>query len=214
MSKKLDEITGYKIAGLTMDLMSKLRDEVIDIKEFEKFLTMSKEERRKTFGTVNSKIRFLNSDVVINVITGKYNPKEKLTNNKVKYYFGDSFKTHILNPAKVVDGISEMKFSKHKFAETTYDKEIMENFGISEKSGLMTREEIIKVIDDLTSKQPKGEEGILINDGNCTIIGYLMCDDGVVRVAFVSWSSDDAEWHCYCDDLDIWSAGYEALSRN
>jgi len=154
------------------------------------------------------------SEFVIESLTGEYNPIEKLTNNKVKYYFGNDFKIHILNPVKVVDGIPEMKFSKHKFTETTYDKEIMENFGISEKSGLMTREEILRVIDDLTSKQPKGEDVILINDGNCTIIGYLMCDDGVVRVAYVRWDSDYARWYCYCKDLGRWDSGNEVLSSN
>ncbi|MFH1608977.1 MAG: hypothetical protein ABH951_03120 [Patescibacteria group bacterium] len=50
MSKKLNEITGYKVAGLTIDLMSKLRDGVIDVEELERFVTLSPKERKKFFG--------------------------------------------------------------------------------------------------------------------------------------------------------------------
>jgi len=51
MSRKLNEITGHKVAGLTIDLMSKLRDGVIDVDDFEKFLTLSPKERKNLFGT-------------------------------------------------------------------------------------------------------------------------------------------------------------------
>ncbi|HEY4714939.1 MAG TPA: hypothetical protein VIH31_00320, partial [Candidatus Paceibacterota bacterium] len=111
--------------------------------------------------------------------------------------------------------IPEMSFSKHSLKETTYDKDIMEELGINEQSGkLMTREEILHTIADLTGKQPKGESGTLLTNGYATIIGYMKCDDGVVRAVFVRWDSDFREWRCFCSDLDGWDGGYKVLSRN
>lgn len=215
MSNKLNEITGHKMAGLTMDLMSKLRDGVIDVGEFEKFLIMPKEERKKVFGTANPKINLLDSNVVVRELVEEINFQRHFTKNKnVKYWLGDNFKKCVLDSAKNIKRLPGMSFSKHQFTETIYDKEIMENFFISKTSGLMSREEILWTIADLTSRQPKGEAGALINDGNWTIIGYMLCDDGVVRVVRVRWHADDDEWSCYCDDLDGWRAGDELLSRN
>jgi hypothetical protein len=56
MSKKLNEITGHKVAVLTIDLMSKLRDGVIDVEELERFLTLSPMERKKFFGVKEESI--------------------------------------------------------------------------------------------------------------------------------------------------------------
>jgi len=215
MSNKLNEITGHKMAGLTMDLMSKLRDGVIDVKEFENFLIMPKDERRKIFGIVNPKINLLDSNVVVRELVEEINFQRHFTKNKnVKYYLGDNFVKQVLNPAKNIKRLPGMSFSKHQFTETIYDKEIMENFSISKTSGLMSREEILWTIADLTSRQPKGEAGALINDGNWTIIGYMLCDDGVVRVVCVRWDADRGVWYCRCRDLDGWCAGRGVLSRN
>lgn len=51
MSKKLNETPAFKLAGLTADLMNKLRNEVITAPELEKFLTLSSTDRAKLFGT-------------------------------------------------------------------------------------------------------------------------------------------------------------------
>lgn len=51
MSTKLNETPAFKLAGLTADLFNKLRNETISVEEFEKFLTLSKADRTKLFGT-------------------------------------------------------------------------------------------------------------------------------------------------------------------
>ena len=51
MSTKLNETPAFKLAGLTADLCNKLRNETISVEEFEKFLTLSKTDRSKLFGT-------------------------------------------------------------------------------------------------------------------------------------------------------------------
>ena len=135
-------------------------------------------------------------------------------NKKVKYWFGDNFKKHVLIPTKKVSNLPAMSFDKNKFVETIYDSEIMEHFQISKSAGLMTREEILRTIEFLISLQPKGEAGALQTNGYATIIGYMLCDDGVVRVVGVSWRSGASRWHCGCRDLGYWYADSEVLSRN
>jgi hypothetical protein len=212
MSNILDEITGHKMAGLTIDIMSKLRDGTIAVDELENFLKMVTEERRKIFG--DKKMKFMAS-IAVKGLAEKFEPQKHFTENKkVKYWLGDNFQKHVLKPAKTISSLPAMEFSKHQFTETIYDKEIMESFSISESSGLMTREEILWTIAELTSKQSKGEAGTLINNGYATIIGYMLCDDGVVRVVRVRWNADDASWNCTCGGLDDWNAGDEMLSRN
>lgn len=219
MSNKLNETSGYEIAGLIVDLMSKIRKGVISILELKKFLTMKSSERRKIFGVPileeHPKMKLVTQGIEIPELAKEINFQQYFTENKeVKYWLGDNFKKHILAPAKVVSSLPSISFDKHKFMETVYDKEIMERFQISESAGFMTREEILWSIASLTAKQPNDEKGVLINDGYATLIGYMLCDDGFVRVVFVLWRSDYGEWICYCGGLGSWHADYELLSRN
>lgn len=219
MSKKLNETTGYEIAGLTMDLMSKIRKDVISIIELKRFLAMKSSERRKTFRVPiveeHPKMKLIDSNIVAVGLVGEFNPQQHFTENKkVKYWLSDVFQKYVLKPAKCLSNFPEESFSKHQFTETIYDKEIMKHFQISESNGLMPREEILWTIASLTSNQPNGEVGSLLNNGYSTIIGYMLCDDGVVRAVSVYWYSVDAEWYCICDDLGGWSAGDGMLSRN
>lgn len=219
MSNKLNETSGYEIAGLIVDLMSKIRKGVISILELKKFLTMKSSERRKIFGIPileeYPKMKLVTQGIEIPELAKEINFQQHFTENKeVKYWLGDNFKKHTLAPAKVVSSLPSISFDKHKFTETIYDKEIMEHFQISESAGLMTREEILWSIASLTAKQLNGEKGVLINDDYATLIGYMLCDDGFVRVVSVRWSSGHGRWHCHCDALGIWFAAYGLLSRN
>ncbi len=163
----------------------------------------------------SNKLKLEAQGIEIPELTEEFDPKNYFTENqKVKYYFGDNFQKHVLNPAQKVSNLTAMSFDKHKFTETIYGKEIMEHFQISESVGLMTREEILRVIAYLTSLQPKGESGTLQTNGYSTIIGYMMCHDGVVRAVRVDWYSGTSMWRCYCNDLGDWNAGHELLSRN
>lgn len=219
MSTKLNETTGYEIAGLTMDLMSKIRKDVISIIELKRFLAMKSSERRKIFGAPvieeHLKMKLVDSDVVAAGIIGEFNPNQHFTENKkVKYWLSNNFQKHVLKPAKCLSNFPEESFSKHQFTETIYDEEIMKHFHIFESNGLMTREEILWTVASLTSNQPKGEAGSLLNNGYSTIIGYMLCDDGVVRAVNVNWDSVGAEWYCDCGGLGDWNASDEMLSRN
>jgi|SRR3990172_10448492 len=194
------------------------------ILHLEAFLKMSEKKRSEAFGIKSLAIaetkhlKLNNSNVVISALflmNDEFNPEQHFKKGDVKYWLSDNFQKYVLNPAKPFSAISGMSFSKHSLKETTYDKDIMEELGINEQSGkLMTREEILHTIADLTGKQPKGESGTLLTNGYATIIGYMKCDDGVVRAVRVRWYSDNREWICYCRGLDGWFGGREVLSRN
>lgn len=217
MNTKLNETPAYELAGLMMDLMSNIRKGVISILELKKFLMMKSSDRRNIFGIPieHPKMKLTSSGIEVPKLTEEFNPKTYFTKNKsVRYWLGDNFQKYVLSSIKTVPNLPAMFFNKHQFSETITDKEIMEHFQISESRGLMTGEEISRTIAYLTSKQPNGEQGILQNNGYLTIIGYMLCDDCVVRVVRVHWRSDDRRWGCNCGVLVNWRAGSGLLSRN
>lgn len=218
-TKTLEQNSAQDFAGLQVDQLQKLRNGNMTFEQVKWFTNLSFEQREKLMGKLvkseHPKMKLTNPYVVATGLAGEFNPQRYFTENKnVKYWKSDNFNKHVLNPAKIISNLPRMNFSKHQFIKTIYDKEIMEYFQISEITGLMSREEILWIISSLTNKQPKGEAGALLNDGYATIIGYMLCDDGVVRVFSVYWDSGDARWGCYCRDLDGWNAGSEILSRN
>jgi hypothetical protein len=218
-TKTLEQNTAQDFAGLQINVLQKLRTGNMTYEQFDWFANISYENREKLMGksvkTEHPKMKFTDSNIIIGELVAGYNPQQYFTENKkVNYWRSDNFNQYVLNPAKIVNNIPEMNFSKYKFTETIYDKEIMEHFQISESKGLMTREEILWTIASLTTKQPKGESGILLNNGYATIIGYMLCDDSVVRAVSVLWGSGGAKWFCYCYGLGVWLAGSEVLSRN
>lgn len=218
-TKTLEQNSAQDFAGLQVDLLQKLRNGSMSCEQILWFKDLSFEQREKLMGklvkTEHPKMKLVDANVVASGLVGEFNPQQHFTENKnVKYRKGDNFNKHVLNLTKLLCNFPEVNFSKHQFIEVITDKEIMEHFQISESSGLMTRKEILWTIASLTSKQPKGEAGALLNNGYATIIGYMLCDDGVVRAVYVSWRSGDARWYCGCNDLSRWFADSEVLSRN
>ena len=162
---------------------------------------------------IASFLKIKQTGIVIPGLSEKFVPKEKFgENSEVKYYIGDSFKTHLLDETQPFDSLSGVVVDKSVLEKQTTDKEIMSAIGVSETEGLLSKEEILYHVSYLTEKQANGEKGLLLTDGSSTIIGYFLCSDGVVRVAGVYW--DVVRWHCIVRDLDRWRAGREVLSRN
>lgn len=87
---------------------------------------------------------------------------------------------------------------------TTYDKYN------TLKYKAMSIDEVMGTIDDLISKQPNGEEGVLLTNGYANVF-YTTCKDGVVRAVFCSWDADRGKWHLGCRELgdDFWHGGYQ-----
>lgn len=191
-TKTLEQKSAQELAGLQVDLLQKLRNGSMSFEQALWFINqLSFEQREKLMGKSvkpeHPKMKIVDSNVAVSgLIFGEFNPQMYFNENKtVKYWKSDNFQKYVLNPAKTTNNLPEMSFSKYQFTETIYDKEIMEHFQISESKGLMTREEILWIIASLASKQP----GQLQNNGYATIIGYMLCSDGVVRAVRVSWSS-------------------------
>ena len=218
MSHKLDEITGHKLAGLNMDLLGKLREGIISIPEFEGFLSMPAEERRRIFGIapkIEKNLAF-RQNITIPACTEHFVPDEKFNKNKkVKYWKGDNFIKYLLDATSPFDSVAEATLAQSTLKKQTTDKDIMSLIGVTQTEGLLTKEEILWRISYLTEQQPKGEEGALLVNGYATIIGYFRCSDGAVRVANVGWRSGDRVWRCFVSDLGgTWGAGDEVLSSN
>lgn len=222
--KTLEQKSAQDLAGLQVDLLQRLRSGNMSWEQIDWFRGLSFEKREKLMGKLVKTeqypkmklvdMKLVDTNVVATGLAGEFDPQKHFNENKtVKYWKSDNFQKYVLNSAKTVKNLPEMNFSKHQLTETITDKEVMEHFQISESTGLMTREEILWTIASLTSKQPKGEAGALLNNAYVTIIGYMLCDDGVVRAVDVFWHSDNAEWCCRCDGLGRWDAGNELLSR-
>lgn len=95
MSSKLNETTGYKVAGLTADLMNKLRNDVISIEELEKFLTMPSSERNTKFGVqkIESILSLISGTEVLKLDPVDGNQTIRTSKN-VFSYIDDDFKNY------------------------------------------------------------------------------------------------------------------------
>lgn len=128
------------------------------------------------------------------------------TLNEKGYYLWNSFRKHFEGIKEVPEWTSPIY--SFTLSKTTTDENIMETVGV------MTKEEILSLIVTLTQKQKNKKSGILKMNGYMNIIGYFMCDDGIVRVADVDWFADDGKWRCSVHDLGRWDVGNVVLSRN
>lgn len=125
MSKALDEITGHKVAGLTMDLMSKLRDGVIPVAHLESFLTMPVQERQKMFGTTSSEVflKIISGGETVKLDSVKGNVTIADSKNVFTYIDGD-FKNWKVNTSS--DATPETRVDVY---EMTKDATFTQMFG-------------------------------------------------------------------------------------
>lgn len=214
MSNKLIEINGLEMVDLTANLMYNLQKGEISIEEFKKFLAMNPEDRNKFFGVLIKeypKIKLITSGIIIDKPIDGYDFHQNfLFKKKVKYFFNEKFIKFILNAGgDDKEIIFLMKISRYNFIEKISDNEVMNHFQNYNIVSLLTSKKILWIIESLTSKQSKGETGVLINNGAAVIIGYISCFDGVIRSVCVRWDSWNFKWNCYCNDLDYWDIGRE-----
>jgi len=219
MEKVLSKALREFMTGLHNQLLVNLSGNDGDIweEEFKKFLRKEPcwPNSEAKISPKPSNLKLLQAGIIIPSLTESFVLKEKFQNNKkVKYWLGDNFKNHLLGNTKPFSDLSEASLDKSVLKRNTIDKDIMSEIEVSSENGLLTKEEILYRISYLTELQPKGQSGILNNDGTATIIGYFKCDDGQVRVASVYWHSGIGKWGCDVLDLGYWIEGREILSRN
>lgn len=112
-----------------------------------------------------------------------------------------SFKERILNQAK--DAGVDMTLTSFKLIKDSTDEQI--EAALPEKH-IFTESEVCAVIAALIEGQPKGEKGILLNDGWYNLFYTEGC---VVRV---DWSVDEWNVNTWDRDGGTWSAGFRVFS--
>lgn len=129
----------------------------------------------------------------IEVVTSKaIDPKEFFQDRKGLYIWSD-FKTRIVAKAKPMKAGMKYKISSSKLLKFAYDEDIEAELP---KKHIFTESEVCTLIAELISKQPDGQEGILLNTGYANI---FYTPAFVVRVG---WSSGGEGWGVYAWERD------------
>jgi hypothetical protein len=215
MAKTIGAAPETGFLGLQVVLLTKIRKEQITFEHLRGFLKMSKADRDKQFGKRLDNLKLMQQGIVIPALTETFDPQREFTQDeKVRYWPGDNFKKYLLNVTVPFSNLAKAVVDKSLLKYNTTDIDIMAEIEVSKEDGLLSKEDILWRIHHLTLQQPNGEAGALNNNGFATIIGYFLCDDGIVRVAYVRWDSDDREWRCNVGGLAYWREGSGVLSRN
>lgn len=121
-----------------------------------------------------------------------------------KFYHGDNFKKYLFNPATTVENVDAQNFISHENKRSAYDKEIRAEIG----EGVITPDQLWAAWKDLIFKQPKGQDGVLKNNGYGNV-WYVKCYDGIVRAVYCCWLAGLSEWSLVCRELedDDWLGG-------
>lgn len=222
-TKSFDQITAKELAGLNTDLHQKLSKGSMSFEQIRWFVNLpfKKREELKNGGkemappaqpSGSTNLKLIQTGIAIPALTEQFDPQAAFAQKG--YWLGDNFKKYLLNTTQSFGNLPEAVVDKSVLKRNTTDKDIMADIAVSEAEGLLSKEEILWRMHWLTQQQPNGKAGVLVNNGYATIIGYFMCSDGIVRVAYATWNSDDSEWHCSVNGLDYWREGTEVLSRN
>lgn len=119
-------------------------------------------------------------------------PKEFYKDREGLFVFG-SFEERIVQKAESVEAGREFSIDSFNLIEDAADAGI--EAALPEKY-LFTEGEVFAIIAELISKQPKGEEGALLNNGYANLF-YTE-----VFVVSVRWSAGDGGW-----GVDAWGRG-------
>lgn len=132
---------------------------------------------------------------------------KKFTIKGTKLYFGNNFENWIL-PHKVGKA---PKYTKHILGKPMNDFEIQKEFSIEP----FAPSEVLALLKKEISKQKKGEEGILLNNGYTNIFYVKLNNTRLVAVR-VRWVADDLRWFCGAYNLDYvdWHEGFQVFARS
>lgn len=135
-------------------------------------------------------------------VTAEFNPQEFFRDREGLFVYS-SFKEHILEKASIVSAGTKFELSSFKLIRSAEDEEIEKE--LPEKH-IFSESDVCAIIAELISKQPKGEEGELLNTGYWNL---FYTESFVVDV---SWR--DGEWYVSAWDRDSygWSDGSRVFS--
>lgn len=154
------------------------------------------------------------STIVVSATTGKFVAKEKFVitepNARVKIgYLSDKFVVWFLNGnSKAEDLISEQTLRYYKLLESSTNDLI-----IAEIGGKARAKTTLSEMFALMEKQGKGEDGVLLKNGNVNIF-YIKGKADVLRAVIVSWL--DGAWHVDADSVEDprrWFKSNQVFSR-
>lgn len=130
-------------------------------------------------------------------ITGPIEAPQEFFNTRTGLFVWNDFKEKIVSKAEKVPMPFSATLNLFKLTENATDKAI-EN-SLPEKH-LFTESEVCAIITDLISKQPKGERGALLSDGNWNLFYTSSCVVGVGwgrfhgRWGVGAWERGDGRW--------------------
>lgn len=138
--------------------------------------------------------------------------KSSFFSNGPKLYFWDNFKNWVLTEISDVIPAFTGKISKFSLTKNMNDAEIQAELGNSTPFSVS---EFAAIIKGLIAKQPKGEDGDLLNNGYANIF-YVKLANGTVVAVDVLWDGGDRGWDFRTGSLDDgqWSDGYCVFSRS
>lgn len=145
-------------------------------------------------------------------IAGEAFSKPSFFLNGPKLYLWDNFKNRVLS--EIPDLIPAFTGSviKTQLTKNMTDAEIQAELG---NPTPFTVPEFAAIISNLIGKQPKGENGILLNNGYANIF-YVKLANGSVVAVFVGWFGGDRGWYFTAVSLDsgLWFGGRCVFSRS
>lgn len=143
------------------------------------------------------------SEVIQAKLAAGFDPKEYFKDRKGLFVWS-SFEDRILPKAELVKEASSMNIESYILAKNAYDKEIEAT--LPEKH-IFSESEVCAIIADLIAKQPKGEEGALLSNGNWNIF-YTEA-----FVVGVCWGAGSGVWGVYTwYRVGDWFAGERVFS--
>lgn len=127
--------------------------------------------------------------------------------NRAGLFVSDSFRDLVVAKAEPLEAGKTFVVKPQVLARNASDAEIEEELG-EERWHLFDETAAAAVVADLITKQSKGEEGPLLNNGFANLLYLGSC------VVFVSWYADGREWlvDAWLRDDDSWFAGHLVFS--
>ncbi len=141
----------------------------------------------------------------ISITTSAFNKSLFTTSSSPKYYILDNFENRVLN--KAGDVIPEFSgiLKSLKLTENMCDSEIMSEIG---ESNIFSIYEALGIIKVLTERQPKGEDGDILNNGYANII-YVRIDENTILATGVRWRSAYRRWFLNAFSFDVGNPWYD-----
>lgn len=192
-TKSFNEVTASTLAGLHIDLNQKLRNGVISLQEFEKFLNMSQTERREKLGVVLTRVNTRQF----------FNNGDDGNNGIFRIWFGSNvdFKNLFLSLLpEIFEALPKETILPYEvLPKAMNDFDIRKTYGDKIlKSPERIEQEMHCVMTSSDKTFADGKANIWYFERN----GRLFC-------VYFFWLAGHGVWDCYCHaaDTGTWDAG-------